>query len=276
MTDILYPSHPSLMDEATSAAYHPSQIQRLNNPVPQTYMQQVSPQPSYTTPHLPQSYHAAPRYDIDIPQPPHTPHMQMSPEPMRESEDKLLQNVTWSNYETTPVPMQSPRAHLTASSAYPPMPSAQAVSNSTANGPDIDSEINGITDESSKGLMSSVRQRMSSRPKKVKPKTIIEKANTDIVADPKKPRSARSIFLTGVLGGAVMMYVLMTSFAKITAEKEYATVAAPKAIATQVKQAEKLNDDLIDAPNTSGQVIKKGVKKNSSEVFLDEQLDPSN
>ena len=258
MTDISYPTHPGL--EAVPAGPNPYQTQQFNNPVPQPYPQNGYPQNGYPQngypqngfpmPQLPQSFQPMQRQDVTRPL---EPVIMQQAKP--EQPTSLLQDVTWPSARVNPVmnvgamptanPMPIANSMPTAnpmhaqnpsvSAAYPPMPPM------SGGGGGLQTSV----DPEAQSLLSSVRKRMASKPKmeapKNLPKAMMEKANQDIAADPTKPRSSRSVFLTGLLSGVVITYALITCFSLLSRNPQQNTAAQSQ----PSSQVEKLNDDLL-------------------------------
>jgi len=236
MNEILYPSHLNVTQKTEGASQflppNPYQTPSMS-PSP---LLQGQPQPSYPMPQLPQSFQSPQRYDVELQN--GQPQATQIAEPYQAHlGGKLLQEVVWSNPIAGSVAPASPftqnlniNEHI--SSAYPPMPpvagQAQAAqpSQPVMNGASIGT---GVEDHTG-NFLGAVRQHLASRPKdepsKPMSKAIIEKATTEVVADPKKPRSPRAVFLTGALFGMVVAFALMMTLGQIVRQNDYVSVAA--------------------------------------------------
>ena len=272
MTDRLYPSIPNLVGHP--AGYQPLQADQAGNIAPNQSLQ------PYPMPSLPQNSPYEPS-QLTSQLSGHEP--MVAPETSEFAtvdNEKLLQDVMW--------PQPDIGHSLVPNPAYPPMPSSapmamtglmddQTITNAP-HGVLVSDNIHveqadTLNALNPKSLMSSVRQHLASKPKPESPKTIIDKAQTEIVADPDKPRSQRSVFLTGALCGAVISYVLTTAIGNmVNNNAEAAKIAAAKSqlVSQDISEAqvESLNDDVSGIEAVTPDSVDEGGS------FLDEQLKP--
>ncbi|MEP1230160.1 MAG: hypothetical protein ABJG88_05750 [Litorimonas sp.] len=238
MTDKLYPSVPDLAGHP--AGFPHAQPAQIHNTTP-----------NHPMPVLPQTIQPNPvRYDVN----PlaaqvvdnNTPAFEAVPQPVPVQPETLLQDVMWPNAQPNG---QEPNP------AYPPMPpmpamqptgSPQAVAYPTPADDIVPPQTHGRRGLNPESLMSSVRQHLASKPMPEKPQTIANKVTADIVTDPTKPRSQRSVFLTGALCGAVISLVLASVIGNIGSRADSGALETVKAKNQPVAQVEKL--DNIETP----------------------------
>ncbi len=277
MTDRLYPEVPNLVTHP--AGYQPVNIGQVSQIAPNHTLQ------PYPMPVLPKNA----QYDLTQLSGNISAPVLGRSEYAPVGNEKLLQDVNWTAPHSAQVSAPNP--------AYPPMPPIPTVAMASAmdmggqthtetqieartdvaheasiSNADNENAAQALTGLNPKSLMSSVRQHLASKPKPDSPKTIIDKVQTEIVTDPDKPRSQRSVFLTGALCGAVITYVLTSAIGNISNPIEPAKVAGAKAqiVSQDVSEAqvETLNDDVSGIEV----VLPDSVDEGSS--FLDEQLKP--